>query len=312
MRQDVEGIRKAGKSAAAMTKELLAFSRKQVLQPVILDLNEVVSGAENLVRRLLGEDITMELRLAPGVDCVKADRAQLEQVLLNLAVNARDAMPDGGRLTITTDVALGSRDDLAPRLAGATGRHVLLRVTDTGHGITPEVQARLFEPFFTTKEVGKGTGLGLSTVYGVVKQSAGHIWAESEVGRGATFVIALPAVEAPPADVAVKADRDDVPASGTETVLLVEDNDDVRGLAGATLRRFGYRVLEARNGAEALQTAQGRLEEIAIVVTDLVMPIMGGRPGTGDPAHSSAPRHEDHLHVRLRGRHTRPPVPSRS
>ena len=276
-RTDVEGIRKAGRSAAALTRELLAFSRKQVLQPVILDLNDVVSGTGHLMQRLLGEDIVLELRLAPNLDQVKADRAQMEQVLLNLAVNARDAMPDGGRLVIETANAVAEQEDLTPHVAGATGPHVLLSVRDTGHGMTSDVRAHLFEPFFTTKEVGKGTGLGLSTVYGVVRQSAGHIWAESEAGQGATFTIALPAVGTAPAPAAAAVERAEPALRGSETVLLVEDNDAVRDLARETLARFGYRVIEARNGVEALRVGAPQLQRISLVLTDLVMPMMGGR-----------------------------------
>jgi signal transduction histidine kinase/CheY-like chemotaxis protein len=276
-RADVDGIRKAGRSAAALTKQLLAFSRKQVMQPVVLDLNDVITGSEHLMRRLLGEDITLEVKPAADLAQIKADRAQLEQVLLNLAVNARDAMPGVGRLTISTENAAANRDDLVERLSGAAGAHVLLRVADTGHGMSAEVQAHLFEPFFTTKEVGKGTGLGLSTVYGVIKQSAGHIWAESDVGRGATFVIALPAVAAIPEPAAAVVERAETAPRGTETVLLVEDNDAVRDLARDTLRRFGYEVIEARNGEEALQIGRTQLGRISLLVTDLVMPLMGGR-----------------------------------
>jgi signal transduction histidine kinase len=275
-RDDIEGIRRAGRSASALTRELLAFSRKQVLQPVVMDLNDVVTGTENLMRRLLGEDIQLELRLAANLDQVRADRAQIEQVLMNLAVNARDAMPGGGRLTIETDNVLADRSDIADHLGGAEGRHVLLRVSDTGHGMTPAVLAHLFEPFFTTKEVGKGTGLGLSTVYGVVKQSAGFIWADSAPGRGAAFSIVLPAVEGAAAP-AVAFDRPEVAPRGSETVLLVEDNDSVRSLARDTLRRFGYQVLEARNGEEALRVARAQLDRISLLLTDLVMPFMGGR-----------------------------------
>ena len=276
MRADVEGIHKAGRSAAALTRDLLAFSRKQVLQPVVLDLNDVVTGIEHLLRRLLGEDITLQLRLAANLDQVKADRAQVEQVLLNLAVNSRDAMPGGGRLLIETENAVGTRDDIAAHLSGASGRHVVLRVRDTGQGMTPEVQARLFEPFFTTKELGKGTGLGLSTVYGVIKQSAGFIWADSTVGKGSTFTIALPAIRGV-ATATATIDPHQRTAGGSETVLLVEDNDAARDLARDALKRYGYNVIEAKNGVEALRIATAELDRISLVLTDLVMPLMGGR-----------------------------------
>jgi signal transduction histidine kinase/CheY-like chemotaxis protein len=277
MHADLEGIRKAGRSAAALTRDLLAFSRKQVLQPVVMNLNDAVIGTEHLLRRLLGEDIALELRLAADLDAVKADRAQIEQVLMNLAVNARDAMPAGGRLVVETENAAADREDVAAHLSGATGPHVLLRVRDTGQGMTAEVRAHLFEPFFTTKEVGKGTGLGLSTVYGVIKQSSGYIWADSVVGHGATFTIALPAVEAVSAPATVAQDRSDTAPRGSETVLLVEDNDTVRQLARETLTQCGYQVIEARNGQEALRIAGRQLDRISLLLTDVVMPLMGGR-----------------------------------
>jgi PAS domain S-box-containing protein len=276
VRNDVEGIRKAGRSAAALTRDLLAFSRKQVLQAVVLDLNEVVRGTEGLLKRLVGAQTQLVLELGEHVKPVKADRSQIEQVLLNLATNAQDAMPDGGLLTITTaniDPETARQKSNTP----ITGPCVMLSVRDTGHGMTSDVRSHIFEPFFTTKEIGKGTGLGLSTVYGIVTQSGGHIWVDSEPGTGSVLTVVLPAVEAPVAS----ADRGLEPGEralrGTETVLLVEDNDAVRDLARHALTRYGYRVLVASNGEQALRIASAHLHSLALVVTDVVMPVMGGR-----------------------------------
>jgi PAS domain S-box-containing protein len=276
LRNDVEGIRKAGRSAAALTKELLAFSRKQVLQPVVLDLNEVVRGTEGLIRRLIGADTLLVLELDDNAKPVKADRSQIEQVLLNLAANARDAMPEGGRLTIKTtnstdDQALWSGD------VAIAGPQVLLSMTDTGHGMTREVQSHIFEPFFTTKEMGKGTGLGLATVYGIVTQSGGHILVDSEVGKGSTLTVCLPAVQAPVSRADRGTEAGDRALHGSETVLLVEDNASVRDLAREALTRYGYRVLEAPDGQQALRIAKANLQSLSLVVTDMVMPVMGGR-----------------------------------
>jgi len=274
-RGNVQEIERAGRSAAALTRELLAFSRKQVLQPVVLNINDVVSETDNLMRRLMGEDVEVALDLAPDVALVRADRSQLEQVLLNLAANARDAMPDGGRVTIGTHMTDGVTGHAATPCL--TGQHVVLTMRDNGQGMTPEVRRRVFEPFFTTKDAGKGTGLGLSTVYGIVAQSGGQVWVESEVGRGATFFVALPTTGDQTKSVAPALVRVEAPQRGSETVLLVEDNAAVRSLAREALSRYGYRVLEAENGQEAMRVAAGHLDEIDVVVTDLVMPLMGGR-----------------------------------
>ncbi|HYN06738.1 MAG TPA: PAS domain S-box protein [Vicinamibacterales bacterium] len=277
LRNDVEGIRKAGRSAAALTRELLAFSRKQVLQPDVLDLNEVVRGTEGLIRRLIGADTHLVLQLDDSAKPVKADRSQIEQVLLNLAANARDAMPDGGQLTIKT----GNSPDGQPLWSGQdvpiAGPHVILAMTDTGHGMTSEVRSHIFEPFFTTKEMGKGTGLGLATVYGIVTQSGGHILVDSEPGKGSTLTVCLPAVHAAVARVDRGAEAGDRALHGSETVLLVEDNASVRDLARETLTRYGYRVLEAPDGQQALRIAKANLQSLSLVVTDVVMPVMGGR-----------------------------------
>ncbi|HKQ60069.1 MAG TPA: response regulator [Candidatus Polarisedimenticolaceae bacterium] len=275
LERHVQEIRKASERAAALTRQLLAFSRQQVLAPRVLDLNELVAGIEKMLRRLLGEDIQLVSTLAPQLGRVKADPGQLEQVVVNLAVNARDAMPDGGMLFIET-----SNRTLEPGSAGdggavPPGSYVVLKISDTGHGMDEKTQARIFEPFFTTKEAGKGTGLGLATVYGIVQQSGGFIGLRSEPGKGATFTVHLPrveqAVEALPAAAAPAANP-----TGTETVLLVEDEEGVRTLARAALAQSGYRVLEAANGGEALLLCERHASEIHLMVTDVVMPGMGG------------------------------------
>jgi len=269
----VAEIAKAGRSAASLTRDLLAFSRKQVLQPVVLEFNTVIETTDSLVRRLVGENVQVVLDLAPDLRRVKADPGQLSQVLLNLAVNARDAMPDGGRLTITTR---NVKPASVPRGQTDTD-HVLLTVADTGCGMTDNVRAHIFEPFFTTKDVGKGTGLGLATVEGIVEQSGGRVWVRSAPGAGTTFFLAFPATEA--AVAAGEIVREVKPAAQArhETVVLVEDNDAVRALAHSALTGDGYQVIEAVNGEDALQRVGDRLSTVALVLTDVVMPIMGGR-----------------------------------
>ncbi len=268
-------IQRAAERAAGLTRQLLAFSRKQILAPVDLDLNVVVADLEAMVRRLIGEDIALVTLRDPRLERVTADRGQIEQVLMNLVVNARDAMPQGGELTIETrnvTVEAGqfpSDADLPP------GPYAMLAVRDTGCGMDEETRARLFEPFFTTKEVGKGTGLGLATAYGIVKQSRGHIEVESAPGRGTTFTLYLPRTGGPvPPPETVSANG--IPR-GTETVLLVEDEDAVRQLSRQLLELVGYHVLEARNGPEALQVCEQNGAKIDLVVTDVVMPHMSGR-----------------------------------
>jgi PAS domain S-box-containing protein len=277
-RGEVLEIIRAGTRASDVTRQLLAFTRQQLLHPEALDINGVVNGIEKMLRRSLGEDHELELRLAPGVGEIRADRGQLEQVLLNLILNARDAMHARGRVTVATGQA--TLDEVyAQSHAGIgipPGEYVFLSVTDTGSGMSPEVQARIFEPFFTTKPVGQGTGLGLSTVYGIVKQSDGFIWCYTEPGHGSTFKIYLPragarllprAPAAPPAAF----------RGGNETILVVEDEDVVRALACRGLREQGYTVLEARHGREALEwLAEGR-QAIDLVISDVVMPELGGR-----------------------------------
>ncbi len=272
-RDAVVAIREAGERAAGLTGQLLAFSRKAIVAPKVLDFNELVDSIGKMLRRLIGEDITLATFLAPGLWAVKADPGQIEQVILNLAVNARDAMPKGGRLTIET--ANLTLDDGARYPELAPGRYVRLSVSDTGVGMTDEVQSQIFEPFFTTKEFGKGTGLGLATVYGVVKTYSGHVSVYSEVGVGTTFSVLLPAVGAAHAE--RPSGGISVAPRGTETVLLVEDDNGVRGLARTALRAQGYTVLEATGGAEAEQIASTHNSPIHLVLTDVVMPERSGR-----------------------------------
>ena len=272
-REDVVQIRLAAKRAADLTRRLLAFSRKQILEPQPLDLNEVVAEMEKMLGRIIGADIDVRITPAP-LGTIVADQSQIEQVVLNLAVNARDAMPDGGTLTIAT-----SNVDLDERYADAhatvePGSYVVLTVSDTGCGMDRATQARIFEPFFTTKERGKGTGLGLSTVYGIVKQSGGHIWVYSDVGVGTTFRVYLPRAERVPA-----VERPAVPehdTTGSETVLVAEDDDSVRAVVTRVLRQRGYTVLEARNGREAIAICQTHQAPIHLILTDVIMPGMGG------------------------------------
>jgi PAS domain S-box-containing protein len=274
LRRDIELMKKTAERAAALTKQLLAFSRKQMLAPKVLDLNTVVSGITTMLQRLIGEDIELVFRAGSGLGRVKADPGQIEQVIANLVVNARDAMPDGGHLTIeTANVELG--EHYARQHVGVqAGSYVMLGVSDTGTGMDRETQARVFEPFFTTKEPGKGTGLGLSTVYGIVKQSGGNIWVYSEPGTGTTFKVYLPLVH----DAEDTAELAQVRSGrGTETILVVEDEDDVRALACEVLATYGYEVLQARTPAEALLIAEGHPGPVQLLLTDVVMPGMSGR-----------------------------------
>lgn len=275
-RELIQEVRKAGVRAAALTRQLLAFSRRQVLAPVVLDLNALVSETERMLRRLIGEDIALVTTLDPGLGPVKADPGQLEQVLMNLTVNARDAMPTGGRLTIETwNVERGP--SASPHPKGLRGPCVLLAVTDTGCGMDEATKARVFEPFFTTKELGKGTGLGLATVYGIVEQSGGTIEVWSEPGRGASFNVYLPRLAQETVRSRGSHPGGSSPPAGTGTVLLVEDEESLRSLGGLALRSAGYTVLEARDGQEALQVCRADAGQIDLLVTDVVMPRMNGR-----------------------------------
>ena len=275
MQQLLLEIYQAGERAAGLTRQLLAFSRKQVLEPKILNLNQVVQETEKLLRRMVGEDIDFSVSLQPNIGLIKVDPGQVEQVLINLVVNARDAMPTFGQLTIETQqVSLDS--SYCRGLANVPpGDYVLLAVSDTGCGMDAETQAKIFEPFFTTKEIGKGTGLGLATVHGIVKQSQGHIAVYSELGQGTTFKIYFPQVETPANHQASQSSK--LMPSGTETVLLVEDEEAVRTLGKLILQKCGYHVLEDPNGKEALQMAAAFTGPIHLLLSDVVMPLLGGR-----------------------------------
>jgi two-component system cell cycle sensor histidine kinase/response regulator CckA len=276
LREHAEEVEKAGQRAVSLTRQLLAFSRQQILTPAVLNLNTLVSDMEKMLPRLIGEDIRVSVNLGPEIGSVKADAGQIEQVVMNLAVNARDAMPGGGKLVVeTANIELD--EAYARQHPGAKpGRYVMLVVTDSGMGMSAETLAHIFEPFFTTKEVGKGTGLGLATVYGVVKQSGGYIWVSSEIGKGASFQIFLPRVEESAApNVARTAPAEN--SQGTETVLLVEDADALRKLARSFLVDHGFEVITASNGEEAVQVAMNHNGHIDLLLTDVVMPGMNGR-----------------------------------
>jgi len=271
----VEEVLKAASRATSLTNQLLAFSRRQVIQPKVLDLNALVANMDRMLRRVIGEHIELETVLRPGLGSVRADAGQLEQVIINLAVNARDAMPEGGKLSIQTgnvEVARSSRlhADVRP------GSYVRLTVADTGKGMDAEIMVHLFEPFYTSKETGKGTGLGLSTVYGIVKQSGGEVVVESKPGRGATFTIYLPRITEPSLT-APLTEAEPAVRAGTETLLLVEDELGVRQLVCEMLQRLGYRILQASGGAEAFRLFEQHQGSIDLLITDVIMPQMSGR-----------------------------------
>jgi len=272
----IEQIDRAADRASALTRQLLAFSRLQVLQPHVMNLNDVVEEMGRLLPRLIGEDIELVIRSSEDLGAIRADASQMEQVIMNLAVNARDAMPAGGRLLIETSNAELDSTYNAVHPVVRQGRYVLLAVSDTGTGMNAETQAHIFEPFFTTKPQGKGTGLGLSTVYGVVKQSGGFIWVYSEVGRGTSFKIYLPRVDQPVEGIGIAPTVSEAPR-GTETILLAEDEQDVREVAREFLESGGYTVIEARDGAEALKRVEKYEDAIDLLVTDMVMPGMTGQ-----------------------------------
>jgi signal transduction histidine kinase len=274
-RSDIQAISDAAMRAAALTRQLLAFSRKQVLQLQPVNVNAVVTDVEKMLRRLIGEDITLSTHLDPQLALINADRGQLEQVLLNLAVNARDAMPDGGTLTLTTDNADLSEEHGDRHLGAAPGKYIMLAVTDTGTGMTKEVQQRLFEPFYTTKGAGKGTGLGLATVHGIVKQLGGDVYVYSELGHGTTFKVYFPHLKATPELVVAAVEQREAPR-GSETILLAEDDDALRSLGARVLGAFGYNVLVARTGSDALRIVAEHVGPIDLVATDVVMPEMSG------------------------------------
>ena len=286
-RKRIEGIRKAGERAADLTRQLLTFGRKHAIAPVVLDLSQVVSGLEGMLRRLIPEHIEIVTRFDSGAAKVRADPGHMEQVILNLAVNARDAMPDGGRLIVETSLAELDEAYCRGHAPARPGRYVMLAVSDNGTGMDAETQARIFEPFFTTKETGKGTGLGLATVYGIVKQHEGYVWVYSELGRGTTFKVYLPRVDE------VVEGAEEAPArleaqTGSETILLVEDDEAVRELNREILEERGYRVVEAWDGAAALEASASYAGPIHLLLTDMVMPGMTGRQ-LADRLRSSRP-----------------------
>ncbi len=271
---DMEEICKAAERAAALTRQLLLFSRQQVVQPKVVDLHEILTGMGKMIARILGEDVELTIVPATSRGRVRVDPSHIEQVILNLVVNARDAMPTGGSLTVETNNLVLSDADASIPLPARPGSYVVMSITDTGIGMDRATQERIFEPFFTTKEPGKGTGLGLSTVFGIVQQSGGKIWVYSEPGQGTSFKIYLPRVDAevdaPRSEVAVTTLR------GTETVLVVEDEDQVRAIVTSLLRRQGYRVVAAQNAGEALLLCEQHEEPIDLLLTDVVMPKMSG------------------------------------
>ncbi|PYS24865.1 MAG: hybrid sensor histidine kinase/response regulator [Acidobacteria bacterium] len=271
----LEEIKKAGDRAANLTRQLLAFGRKQILQPVPLNLNDIVSDMNKMLRRLIGEDIDLTASLNPKLKAIKADPGQIEQVLVNLVVNARDAMPSGGHLTIETMTVELDSEYTGKRLGVVPGRYVMLAVSDTGTGMNEETKARIFDPFFTTKEKGKGTGLGLSTVYGIVKQSGGNIWVYSEEGRGTTFKVYLPQLETAETVESLQVETEIMP--GSETILLLEDEDTVRNLARQILEGAGYKVVEVSRGEEAIKRFAAEDGSIDLLLTDVVMPEMSGK-----------------------------------
>ena len=275
-RKNAEQIEKAAYRAAGLTRQLLIFSRKQVIEPRVLNLNAVILDIKKMLRRLIGEDIEFCTLLDPAAGHIKADPGQIEQVIMNLAVNARDAMPTGGKLTVTTANTTRDKNHLKNFPDMGAGDYVMLAIADTGTGMSEEVKAHLFEPFFTTKPPGAGTGLGLATCFGIVKQNTGHINVHSELGSGTTFKIYFPQVQSAIEPLRVR-NRPTEVAGGNETVLLVEDEPVVRELAVATLREKGYTVVEAGNGEEGLRLARQHDGKIDLVLTDVVMPVMGGK-----------------------------------
>jgi len=274
-REEVEEILKAGERATSLTRQLLAFGRRQVLQPQVLDLNSLVINMDKMLRRLIGEDIQLVTVLDQELWSVKVDPGMIEQVIMNLAVNSRDAMPNGGKLTIETANIIHDENYASRHISMKPGYYVMVAVSDNGCGMDKETQSHLFEPFFTTKEKGKGTGLGLSTVYGIIKQSGGNIWVYSEPSQGTTFKIYLPRVEKTATVYKPKASSPPAPG-GTETILLVEDEEAVRTMVSKILRNKGYTVLEAAHSEEAFEISERHEGPIHLMVTDVIMPQMSG------------------------------------
>jgi two-component system, cell cycle sensor histidine kinase and response regulator CckA len=279
MLEDVEIIRAATRKATDLVSQLLAFSRRQVRKPEVLDLNAVVADLGKMLQRVIGEDVKLQTAPGTGLGSIMADRGQVDQVVMNLVVNARDAMPNGGQITI--DCRNARMDDayISRHAAGAPGPYVVLTVTDTGIGMDRSTQARIFEPFYTTKAAGRGTGLGLATVYGIVKQSGGFIWVYSEPGRGSSFKVYFPRVDDVPSRRAPRAAISNI--GGDETILLVEDDDDLRRVTRRILQNRGYTILEARHGGDALLLCERYTGEIDMLLTDVVMPQMNGRELSG-------------------------------
>ena len=276
LRHDICEIRKAAEQGAALTTQLLAFSRKQMLESKVVDLNSILANITEMLKRLIGENIDFQIFTHPRLGHIIADRTQIEQVFMNIVINARDAMPKGGKLTIETQNVLLDAEYVDEHIVVAPGRYVLVAVSDTGTGMEEAVRLRIFDPFFTTKDEGKGTGLGLSTVYGIVKQSNGYIWVYSEKGRGTTFKIYLPRVDEPIID-EPKPHRDHMNAfAGTETILLVDDNEFIRNALRASLEMRGYHVLQANGGKEAAELGQGLSGPLHLLITDVIMPGMDG------------------------------------
>jgi PAS domain S-box-containing protein len=275
---NIEEICKAGNRAAALTRQLLAFSRKQVLEPKVFDLNSCVDNMDKMLRRLIGEDIELIIKPAPNIGRVKADPGQIEQVIMNLVVNARDAMPSGGKITVETANVVLDQEYASTRADVTPGDYVMIAVSDTGTGMTEEVKAHIFEPFFTTKELGKGTGLGLSTSFGIVKQHGGHIAVYSELGEGTTFKVYLPQVKEAAETLAARPEGEIGLPRGTETILIVEDEPGLRKFTAIVLRELGYNVLDAANGEDALRLAEEYAgQKIDLMFTDIIMPRIGAK-----------------------------------
>jgi two-component system, cell cycle sensor histidine kinase and response regulator CckA len=276
-RHDLLEVQKGTMRASRLTRQLLSFSRRQILEPKVLDVNALITDIEKLLHRTIGEDIELTMSLDSDLAAIRADPTQLERAVLNLSVNARDAMPKGGRLRFATEMVDVDRASAEQRAPMQAGRYVRLTITDSGIGIAPEIQQHIFEPFFTTKERHQGTGLGLATVYAIVKQSRGYVWMTSEVGRGTSFELYFPPVHEA-AEALVRVEPSESVAGGTETILIAEDDGAVRRLAGIALRKYGYTVLEARDGEDALRMARSdALRDIHLLVTDVVMPGLSGR-----------------------------------
>jgi CheY-like chemotaxis protein len=277
VKTNIEEIQTASNRAADLTKQLLAFSRRQIMEFNVIDLNTVLQDLRKMLQRIIGEDVELLTSFQEDLWRVRVDSGQINQVVMNLAVNAKDAMPQGGKLTLETANAELDEEYARKHVAVKPGSYVMLSASDTGIGMSPEVKERIFEPFFTTKERGKGTGLGLSTVYGIVKQSGGNIWVYSEEGKGTTFKIYLPREEEPLSEMRVKPFLKEELTGGNETILVVEDDEEVRKLAVHILKKRGYKVLEATEGVEAISIGKKYKDPIHLLVTDVVMPKMNGQ-----------------------------------